>query len=120
MEKLIAVFQNGLYKYGKINESNTYSCAKEFSTFPKISIKYLEQIKSFDIPNLGYNVIDNMIQIFDKTKETYIPYSLRVYIETSTGLKPTIKTIQVLFPSEDSYDEALKIYSIIEKSIQTS
>lgn len=53
MSNLIALLDCGNYLYGKFDEVNNFTYAKEFTNFPCTNFSNLKTIKSFGIPNLG-------------------------------------------------------------------
>lgn len=54
------------------------------------------------------------MNIFDKTKEEYLTYTLPVFVKCFDQIKPTKKTTQVTFPTTESYKAACNMYSIIQ------
>lgn len=115
MSNLIALLDCGNYRYGKFDEVNNLTYAKEFTNFPYTDVSNLETIKSFGIPNLGYTVEGSHMNIFDKTKEEYITYTLPIFVKYFDQIKPTKNTTKVTFPTTESYKAACNMYSIIQR-----
>ena len=116
MENYIALFVNGDYIYGKLDEIGNFSGCIEFDNrLPCIPSEILDDVLSFNIPNLGYSIEGDTVRIFDKTQEEYTTYTLPVFVKMFGKLTATKKTVPFSIPTGETIYAAEKIYQQIRK-----
>jgi len=120
----IALYRNGRYTKAAIEDGHLIEDTTnedKFAEFYKscTSIDYgcvltEEILESFNIPNLGYNISDTGVQVFDKTVEEYTEEELPVYVDVLGSIKKSKKWVPFKTPTSNAIEASRVMYKKVE------
>lgn len=118
--KYAALYRDKNYVFGFINDEGRfeYESTLNGNFFPCISDDVFETIKSLDIPNLGYNKLENgRYEVFNKKINESVEYEVPILAKVFEKIVLTKRKITLVLPTDESIKAAEEMYSLVEDEL---